>query len=100
MFPLLDTARTKGFAWVTRLLIAACVGVFGWEMWLLWHGGAALERFVDAHALVARRIVGSPLAAEQWRTVGTHAFLHGGILHLLGDGADLLQVKLARQHHL
>ncbi len=85
MFPLLDTAKAKGSAWVTKLLIVACVGAFGWEMWLLWQGGVALERFVGEHALVARRIVGAPLDAGQWRTVGTHMFLHGGILHLLGN---------------
>lgn len=71
---------------MTKLLIAANVAVFGWQVWLSWHGGGrALAGFVGEHALVARRIVEHPLAGEQWRTVFTHMFLHGGALHLLGN---------------
>jgi membrane associated rhomboid family serine protease len=71
---------------VTKLLIAANVAVFGWQVWLSWQGGGrALAGFVGEHALVARRIVEHPLAGEQWRTVFSHMFLHGGVLHLLGN---------------
>ncbi|MBM3855953.1 MAG: rhomboid family intramembrane serine protease, partial [Verrucomicrobia bacterium] len=86
VLPLADTAKQKGPAAVTKLLIAANVAVFGWQVWLSWHGGGrALAGFVGEHALVARRIVEHPLAGEQWRTVFTHMFLHGGALHLLGN---------------
>jgi membrane associated rhomboid family serine protease len=86
MLPLADTAKEKGPAAVTKLLIAANVAVFGWQVWLSVQGGdRVLAGFVDAHALVANRLVQHPLAADPWRTVLTHMFLHGGVLHLLGN---------------
>ncbi len=86
MFPLADTAKEKGPAAITKLLIAANVVVFGWQLWLaLGRGGGALAGFVNEHALVAERIVRHPLAGEPWQTVLTHMFLHGGVLHLLGN---------------
>lgn len=86
MLPLADTAKQKGPAIVTRLLIAANVAVFAWQIWLSFHGGGRLlAGFVNEHALVAQRIVGQPLDERQWLTVLTHMFLHGGGLHLLGN---------------
>jgi len=86
MFPLADTAREKGPAAITKLLIAVNVAVFGWQIWLaLAQGGGALAGFVNEHALVAARIVKHPLSGEPWQTVLTHMFLHGGVLHLLGN---------------
>ena len=86
MIPLADTAKQKGPAPVTKLLIAANVAVFCWQIWLSWQGGGrALAGFVTEHALVAQRIVHHPLDGQQWRTVVTHLFLHGGVLHLLGN---------------
>lgn len=85
MFPLADTAKQKGTAPVTKLLIAANAAVFLWELWLMSQGGPALERFVGEHALVAGRIAKTPLDGAQWGTVLTHMFLHGGVLHLLGN---------------
>ena len=85
MFPLADTAKEKGPAAITKVLIAANVLVFGWEVWLSLNGTRGLEGFVDRNALVAQRIVQQPLSGQQWFTVLTHMFLHGGILHLLGN---------------
>lgn len=86
MLPLADTAKQKGTATVTKLLIAANVAVFGWQVWLaLGHGAGALAGFVHEHALVAGRMVRQPLAGANWLTVLTHLFLHGGVLHLLGN---------------
>lgn len=85
MFPLADTAKEKGPAAVTKLLIAANLGVFAWQVWLSLQGARALDGFVDHHALVAGRIVQHPLTGSEWLTVLTHMFLHGGILHVLGN---------------
>ncbi len=86
MLPLADTAKQKGPAAVTKLLIVANVVVFGWEVWLSFSPGErALAGFVQEHALVAERLVRHPLEREQWYTVFTHLFLHGGVLHLLGN---------------
>jgi membrane associated rhomboid family serine protease len=85
MFPLADTAKEKGSGVVTKLLIAANLGVFGWQVWLSLQGRGALDRFVNEHALVAGRIVQHPLGGDEWLTVLTHMFLHGGVLHVLGN---------------
>lgn len=85
MFPLGDTAKEKGSAAVTKLLIVANVVMFAWEIWLMLQSARALEAFVGEHALVAGRIVRQPLEAREWATVATHMFLHGGVLHLLGN---------------
>jgi membrane associated rhomboid family serine protease len=86
MLPLADTARQKGRATVTKLLIAANVTVFGWQLWLSLNGGdRALTGFVMDYALFARRIVHNPLEVPSWLTVLTHMFMHGGVLHLLGN---------------
>lgn len=86
MLPLADTAKQKGPAAVTKLLIAANVAVFGWQVWLSFSpGGRALAGFVDEHALVARRLAQHPFDGRQWLTVLTHMFMHGGVLHLLGN---------------
>jgi membrane associated rhomboid family serine protease len=86
MFPLADTAKERGTGVVTKLLITANVAVFGWELWLLIaKGDPALAGFVESHALVAQRLIGHPIAGREWLTLGTHMFLHGGILHLLGN---------------
>lgn len=86
MLPLADTAKQKGPATVTKLLVAANVAVFAWEVALgLTGGDRALAGFVGEHALVAQGIVRAPLDERQWLTVLTHMFLHGGVLHLLGN---------------
>lgn len=86
MLPLADTAKEKGPAAVTKLLIAANLAVFGWQVWLSVDGGEkALAAFVDHHALIAEHVVHHPLQPYPWLAVFTHMFLHGGILHLVGN---------------
>jgi membrane associated rhomboid family serine protease len=86
MLPLADTAKQKGRATVTKLLIAANVIVFGWQLWLALNGGdRALGGFVTDYALVARRLVRNPLEGPSWLTMLTHMFMHGGVLHLLAN---------------
>ena len=86
MFPLADTAKEKGPAAMTKLLVAVNVAVFGWQVWLsVSDGERALAGFVGEHALVAHQLVKHPLDGPTWLTVGTHLFLHGGVLHLLGN---------------
>src|SRR5436309_3526153 len=61
MFPLADTAKERGPAPMTMLIIAANVAVFSWEAWLALNAPArTLAHFVGDHALVARRIVAHP----------------------------------------
>lgn len=86
MFPLANTAREKGPAAITKLLVAANIVAFGWQVWLaLGEGAAALDHFMTRYSLVAQRIVQHPWAPDAWESVFTHMFLHGGVLHLLGN---------------
>ena len=71
---------------MTGLLIAANLGVFAWELWLGLAGGdRRLAGFVTEHALLAKRLIGHPGDAQQWLTVLTHLFLHGGVAHGVGN---------------
>jgi membrane associated rhomboid family serine protease len=86
MLPLADTEKQKRPAPVTALLIAANAAVFAWEAWLAMRGGrAAVAGFMVEHALVPRRLLANLGDAQQWGTVITHMFLHGGIVHVLGN---------------
>jgi membrane associated rhomboid family serine protease len=86
MWPLADTAKQKRPAVVTGLLIAANLGVFAWEVWLGLAGGdRRWAGFVTEHALVSKRLIGHPGDAQQWLTVLTHLFLHGGVAHVVGN---------------
>ncbi len=86
MLPLADTAKQKRPAVVTGLLIAANLGVFAWELWLgIGVGDKQLAGFVTEHALVAKRLIGNVGDGQQWLTVLSHMFLHGGVAHVLGN---------------
>lgn len=86
MLPLADTAKQKHHAVVTSLLVAANLGVFGWQCWLWFNGGEkTLAGFLTTHALVAKRLLGHLDDAAQWETIGSSMFLHGGIAHVLGN---------------
>lgn len=86
MLPLADTAKQKRTPVVTGLLVAVNLAVFGWELWLGFAGSdRLLASFVSQHALVAKRLVTHPLDGSQWLTVLTHMFMHGGVMHVVGN---------------
>jgi membrane associated rhomboid family serine protease len=86
MLPLADTAKEKGGAYVTKLLIAANIAVFAWETWLrIARGAHAAAGFQGDYALVAQRLVRHPFDGPPWLAVGTHMFLHANFVHLLGN---------------
>ena len=86
MLPLADTAKQKGPAAVTQLLIAANVVVFGWQAWRLVSGGeGALNAMVATHALIPQRLTRHLADPAAWLPMLTHMFMHGGVLHLLGN---------------
>ncbi len=85
MLPLWDTQARRGTAWITGLIIAACLGVFVYQVVLLTRGAGAFETWMTRHALVPARLLGGLGDAEQWRTVGTSMFMHGGVAHVLGN---------------
>lgn len=104
MFPIRDINPTRIFPFMTLALIAANVAVFFfWQP----HGGPGEVEFVHEFAAIACEVTtGAPLTAEQFLfgncrenavgepffpdkhielSVFTSMFLHGGLLHLLGN---------------
>lgn len=86
MLPLADTAKQHRPPVITALLVAANLGVFAWQIWLLYDGGErALAGFLATYALVPQHLLAHPLESAQWQTLFTHMFLHGGVGHVLGN---------------
>ena len=86
MLPLADTTKQQRPPVITALLVAANLGVFAWQIWLLAEGGErALTGFVTAHALVPQSLLAHPADGDQWATLLSHMFLHGSVGHVLGN---------------
>ncbi|MBU4555513.1 MAG: rhomboid family intramembrane serine protease, partial [Actinobacteria bacterium] len=81
LIPIHDDNPTRGFPWLTVLLIAGNIAVFGFEVT---RSPAELAQFIDQWAFVPARLhTGAAPAALL--TLVTSAFLHGGWLHLGGN---------------
>jgi membrane associated rhomboid family serine protease len=86
MFPIRDENPTTRVTWMTWLLIAANLGLFGYMVWLSVAGGSsALGAFVIANAFVPARFFASPFSPREWATVLTAMFMHAGWLHIGGN---------------
>lgn len=85
MLPLWDTEPHRRSPVFTALLITACLGVFGYELWLMLEGPKGFEAWMTAHALVPARWLAGVADPDQWATVATSMFLHGGVAHVLGN---------------
>jgi len=88
MIPLRDDNPTTLVPWVTVLLIAANVLVFLYELSL----GPGLEPFLFAYGAIPARLFEANPQLEQAVgavvpsvTVFTSMFLHGGVLHVVGN---------------
>ena len=80
MLPLYDTVRTRRFPFVNVLLIVVNVLAFLYESQL---SSPNLERFIFRWGLVPANLVSNP--SNQWVTIFTAMFLHGGWFHLLSN---------------
>lgn len=85
MIPLWDSQAHKRPPVITVMLILTNLVVFGYEWVLSAQGSAALEAFVTRYALVPAWLLAGWTEPEQWMTLGTHMFLHGGFAHVLGN---------------
>jgi membrane associated rhomboid family serine protease len=85
MIPLRDTIRTRTVPFVTRLLVAANVAAFVLEVLQ----GQNLDSFLETFAFVPLRFFRPELVGWTFSdavvTIFTAMFLHGGLLHLLGN---------------
>jgi len=80
MIPLYDTICTRQFPFINWLLILANAAVFWYELQL---GESALQDFVFTWGLVPAELMSNP--QEEWRTIFTSMFLHGGWFHILSN---------------
>jgi membrane associated rhomboid family serine protease len=81
VIPLRDNVPSQRLPFVTYAIIAANVVVFWHEMRL----GNGLERFVDTFGLIPRRFHGAHDPLLRFLPVFTSMFLHGGLMHLIGN---------------
>jgi membrane associated rhomboid family serine protease len=85
MLPLWDTEKHRRVPVMTLLLIAANLAVFVYQVMLMLRGADVLESWLYRHALVPARLVECVAEREQWLTVFSAMFLHGGVAHVLGN---------------
>jgi membrane associated rhomboid family serine protease len=85
MLPLWDTEKHRRAPVVTGMLIAANLGVFVYQLLLALQGSGVLEAWLFRHALVPGRLMENASSGEEWLTVLTSMFMHGGVMHVLGN---------------
>jgi membrane associated rhomboid family serine protease len=86
MLPLWDEKPARRApAVATVLIIAANLGVFVHQMMLAMQDPRALEIFIRAHALMPGRLVAGWDRGQEWETLFTHMFIHGGLMHVAGN---------------
>lgn len=70
---------------MTVLFVLTNLVVFGYELSLLMQGGDVAGAFVGRHALVPARLIAGWQEQDEWGTLVTHLFLHGGVAHVVGN---------------
>lgn len=80
MIPLYDTIRSRQFPFINWLLILANAAVFWYELQL---GESALQGFTFTWGLVPAELITNP--HEEWPTIFSSMFLHGGWFHILSN---------------
>jgi membrane associated rhomboid family serine protease len=85
MLPLWDTEKHRRAPVMTTLLIAANVAVFIYQVALMMKGQRVLEGWLTQHALVPARLMDGVADREEWLTVFSSMFMHGGVAHVLGN---------------
>ena len=85
MLPLYDNITHKRLPIITCLLIFVNAAVFAYEIRLGLAGPRVLDNFVNLYGLVPAKVGMSFPLAERLLPFYTNMFLHGGLLHLLGN---------------
>lgn len=84
MIPIRDINPTLRRPWVCWTFIASCVVVFGLQFLLDLADPDLGQQVVEVHGLSPYWLT-SGRHWGSWTTVLTHMFMHGGLLHLLGN---------------
>ena len=79
MIPIRDTIRSRSFPFVNWAIIILNSLVFFYQFNL---PGSQLDSFVQTFALVPSQITSNPLS---WYPFLTHMWLHGSLLHIIGN---------------
>jgi membrane associated rhomboid family serine protease len=88
MFPIRDEYPATRLPLVTAVLVVACALVFLWEVTV---DAAVAARAAFALGMIPAVLLGHAVLAPElvlvppWMTLVTSMFLHGGVLHLLGN---------------
>ena len=85
MFPVSDEPRTRTFPYVNIALILACILIFIYEVTL---PERDINRFFFDYGVVPKQIwdwLQDPSGLDEPGTVISSAFVHGGVLHLVGN---------------
>ncbi|HMD80773.1 MAG TPA: rhomboid family intramembrane serine protease [Anaerolineales bacterium] len=80
MIPLYDTIRTRQFPFINWILILVNAAVFWYELQL---GEVPLQNFIFTWGLIPAELMSN--SQEEWLTIFTSMFLHGGWFHLLSN---------------
>src|SRR5690348_12845468 len=81
MIPLRDDVVSRTTPYVTWAIVILNVAAFGYEL----HLGRRADRFVDAFGLVPIRFHVARDPVRRFVPVVTSMFLHGGLMHLVGN---------------
>jgi len=85
MFPIRDRIPTRRFPIITVALIAVNVVAFLSEMLVLGRGGeGALNQAIYSFGVVPARVA-TDFGPMTWLSFVTSMFLHGGVMHILGN---------------
>ena len=88
MIPISDDNPHDQVPIVTWTLMAACIGVFLWQLGL---GPSEGQAFIYSYGVIPAVLLGGRdldpglVAIPAWATVFSSMFLHGGLLHLAGN---------------
>lgn len=85
MLPLWSDAPRRRAAVVTAFLIIANLGIFIYEVVLSLDSDRALSAFLLSHSLVPQRFLAGYADGQEWLTILTSMFLHGGVAHVVGN---------------
>src|SRR5919108_1055895 len=80
MIPLYDTIRTRQFPFINWLLILVNAAVFWYELQL---SEASLQDFIFTWGLIPSELMSN--LQEEWRTIFSSMFLHGGWFHIISN---------------
>ena len=86
-FPIRDDNPTATRPFITYAILALCFLVYGWQVSL----GPSEREAILALGMVPARLFGYdtatqlPFVTSGWVTIFTSMFMHGGVMHLLGN---------------